>query len=112
MNLTISIEPVSVPLRLESSGTVRVGQTRVTLDSLVATYESGSTPEEIQEQFPTLVLADIYWVIGYYLAHRSEVDAYLASRRAQADEIKRQYEELHDPTGIKERLLARMAVKG
>ena len=112
MNLTINIEADSVPLRLESSGTVRVGQTRVTLDSLVATYESGSTPEEIQEQFPTLVLADIYWVIGYYLAHRFEVDAYLASRRAQADEIQRQYEELHDPNGIKERLLARMAAKG
>ncbi len=107
MNLTINLDPV--PLRLDASGTVRIGLTRVTLDSVVTTDESGSTPEEIGEQFPSLALADIYSVVGYYLNNRKEIDAYLTQRRTEADEIRRQHEMRDDPTGLRERLLARQA---
>jgi hypothetical protein len=52
-------------------------------------------------------LADIYSVIGYYLRRRDEVDAYLQERRHQAQEIRAHNEALHNPAGIRERLLNR-----
>ena len=39
------------PLRWDEAGGIRIGSSRVTLDSLLATYHNGSTPEEIAIQF-------------------------------------------------------------
>lgn len=105
MSLTISAEPV--PLETDADGVVRVGSTRVSLDSVVFAFNEGSTPEEIVQQYTTLDLADVYAVIGYYLQHRAEVADYLAARRAQRDEIRREVESRFDPHGIRDRLLAR-----
>ena len=105
MSLTISAEPV--PLETDADGVVRVGDTRVSLDSVVFAFNEGSTPEEIVQQYTTLDLADVYAVIGYYLQHRAEVEEYLAARRVQRDEIRREVETRFDPHGIRDRLLAR-----
>lgn len=101
------IEDTKVPLRVDADGGLRVGATRVTLDSVIASFEQGASAEEILEHYPSLRLADIYGVITFYLTHREQVDAYLASRRQQADEIRRAHELLHDPGPFRERLLAR-----
>ena len=58
-------------------GTLFVGESRVTLETVLARFHQSHTPEEIQAAFPTLNLADIYSVIAYYLMHKNEVDAYL-----------------------------------
>lgn len=108
-NLAIAIEPV--PLHTDPGGVVRVGGTRVTLDSVVYSFQEGSTAEEILEQYSSLRLADIYAVIGYYLRHREEVEAYIREQRRQAEEIRRQDEARYDRVGIRERLLARRAAK-
>lgn len=105
MSLTISVEPV--PLAADADGVVRVGGTRVSLDSVIFAFNEGSTPEEIVQQYTTLDLADVYAVIGYYLQHRAEVEEYLAARRVQRDEIRREVESRFDPHGIRDRLLAR-----
>jgi len=106
-NLVIEVEPI--PLEMDASGVVRVGGTRVTLDTVVAAFQEGATAEEIVYQYPSLNLADVYAAITYYLQHSSEVDAYLERRQAQADEVRRQNEARFDPHGIRERLLARRA---
>ena len=106
-NLVIEAEPI--PLEMDASGVVRVGGTRVTLDTVVAAFQEGATAEEIVYQYPSLNLADVYAAITYYLKHPSEVDAYLERRQAQADEVRRQNEARFDPRGIRERLLARRA---
>jgi uncharacterized protein (DUF433 family) len=109
MTLEIANDPV--PLKIDQDGTVRVGGTRVTLDVMLAGFDQGEAPEEIVSAFPTLKLADVYLVIGYYLRHRDEVDAYLAVQRRQADELRAKIES--DPAqrafrdGLRERLLAR-----
>lgn len=108
-NLAIAIEPV--PLHTDAGGVVRVGGTRVTLDSVVYSFQEGSTAEEILEQYSSLRLADVYAVIGYYLRHREEVEAYIQEQRRQAEEIRRQDEARYDRVGIRERLLARRAAK-
>jgi uncharacterized protein (DUF433 family) len=61
-------------------GALRVGGTSVTLETVLWTYQQGSTPEDIVDQYPTLNLGDVYDVIAYYLRHRQEIDQYLATR--------------------------------
>ena len=110
--MALAIEPAPVPLRTDADGVVRVGRTRVTLDTVVAAFEEGATAEEIVQQYPSLDLADVYSVIGFYLRHRSEVDAYLRQRQQQADAARAYSESRHDPSGVRERLLARKAKRG
>jgi uncharacterized protein (DUF433 family) len=105
MSLTISTEPI--PLESDADGVVRVGGTRVSLDSVIYAFNEGSTPEEIVQQYTTLDLADVYAVISYYLQHRGEVNEYLAARRVHRDEVRREVEARFDPHGIRDRLLAR-----
>jgi hypothetical protein len=79
----------------------------VSLDSVIYHFNNGCTPEEIQQSFPTLELADIYGTISYYLRHRAEVDAFVEERRQEAEELRRKIEEICPPDGFRERLLAR-----
>jgi uncharacterized protein (DUF433 family) len=105
--MTFTIEQVSVPLAVDKHGVIRVGGTRVTLDTVVAAFREGATAEEIVQQYPSLQLADVYWVIGYFLQHQAEVDAYLAERQHRAALLRAQNEAQFDPVGIRDRLLAR-----
>ena len=99
-----------LPLRVDDTGTVRVGSSRLTLDVVIGAYRSGMAPEEIARQLDTLDLADVHFAISYYLRHRDEVDEYLRQRRAQADELQRQIEaEQADRPNLKGALLARFA---
>jgi uncharacterized protein (DUF433 family) len=96
-----------IPLSTDNDGVIRVGKTRVTLDTIVGAFKDGAAAEEIAYQYPTVSLADIYSVIGHYLRQKTEVDAYLKRREKFAAEIRRQNEARFDATGIRERLLAR-----
>lgn len=107
IHLVIAAEPI--PLEMDADGVVRVGGTRVTLDTVVVAFQEGATAEEIVYQYPSLNLADVYAVIAYYLQRRPEVEAYLRQRQGQADEVQKQNEARFDPHGIRERLLARRA---
>lgn len=98
----------SVPLLLDSTGVVRVGDTRVTLDTVVEAFKLGATAEGIVEQFPALSLADIYSTIGFYLRNTTEIDAFLEERRRQAASSRESYEG-NSLSGYRERLLARRA---
>lgn len=109
MNLVIQDKPV--PLGADPDGVVRVAGTRVTLDVVVNAYNSGATPEQIAEDFSSLELSDIYDVISFYLRNRFAVDSYLSLQRNEAAEIRKQMEEQFDPTGIRERLMARKSLK-
>ncbi len=105
MTLAIAVEPA--PLEIDSDGVVRVGKTRVTLDTIVTAFLEGATAEEIGEQYTSLRLSDIYFVIGYYLRHKAEVDAYLLERQRQAAAIRQETEQRFNPIGIRDQLLAR-----
>jgi uncharacterized protein (DUF433 family) len=105
--MSLTVTPELVPLVADRDGVMRVGGTRVTLDTIVAAFREGATAEEITQQYPSLRLADVYAVIGYYLRHQSEVDHYLRERRQQAIEVRRSNEARFDPAGVRDRLLAR-----
>ena len=97
----------AIPLRTDSAGVVRIGGTRITLETLVWAYCDGATAEEIVQQYPSLNLADVYHVIGYYLRRTSEVEAYLHERNVDAQALRKQNEARCDPQGVRARLLAR-----
>jgi uncharacterized protein (DUF433 family) len=108
MSVTIASEPSG--LRLDDAGTIRVGATRVTLDTLAAAFAAGATPEQFAQDYPVLGLADIYAALGYYLRHKAELDEYLAQRQEAADTFRNENLRLH-AQGIRERLLARRSAR-
>jgi uncharacterized protein (DUF433 family) len=107
MATTLQIQPVPLPLKLDKTGVVRVGGTRVTLDTAVRAFIRGATAEEIAQQYPSLALSDIYATIGYYLQYWQDVEKYLEKRQKHAQAVKRENLKRFDQSGIRERLLAR-----
>ena len=98
-----------IPLTADAHGVLRIGNTRVTLDTVLAAFADGATAEEIVKQYSSLHLADVYSVLGYYLRHTAEVDVYLQQRHQQRETVRQQNETRFDPHGVRERLLARRA---
>jgi uncharacterized protein (DUF433 family) len=101
----------TIPLEMDAEGVIRVSNTRVTLDTIVQAFSQGATPEEIAQQYPTVPLADIYFVIGYVLRRSDHVDAYIQRRSRQAEEVRRENESRCHPIGVRERLLARRTLR-
>ena len=72
----------------EREGAYRISGTRVSLDSVVYAFLRGSSPESIVRSFPTLNLEQVYGAITFYLAHESEVDAYLKEGEARFEDMR------------------------
>jgi uncharacterized protein (DUF433 family) len=111
MNLTP--EAIPVPLRDDGHGGLRVGQTRVSLESVWHMHQQGASPAEIVRAFDTLQLADVHAVLAWALGHADAVGAYLRRRDEEAAQIRRQLEEAgltptrEESAKLKERLMAR-----
>lgn len=110
MDLAVVAEPA--PLKIDQDGVARVSTTRVTLATVIDAFHEGATAETIVQQYPSLSLADVYAVIGYYLHHQVAVDAYLAEQQREADLVRQQNEGRFDPNGVRARLLARRQQAG
>lgn len=111
--MPLDIQPELPPLRVDPvGGAIRVGRTRVLFVLVVRAFQRGDTPEEIVRAYDTLNLADVYGAVAFYLRHREEVEAYLAGYDRAAEEIRKKIEETQGPqTGLKEKLLRRLAEK-
>lgn len=105
--MTLTLERQMIPLKEDRNHVMRVGETRVTLDTVVRAFEEGHTAEEIVSHYPALRLADVYTVIAYYLNHRSEVRAYLQRQETAVQKIWNQIEDRAEYQNFRERLLAR-----
>ena len=88
---------MTIPLRTDEQGAIRVSGTQVTLDTVIACYHQGDSPEAIHAGFPTLPVTDIYAVIAYYLARRDELDAYLQRRDEAAERLRQEIEANYTP---------------
>ncbi|MCE7990299.1 MAG: DUF433 domain-containing protein [Caldilinea sp. CFX5] len=106
--MTLPIERQIIPLTEDQHKVIRVGQTRVTLDTVIHAFEQGHTAEEIVSHYPALQLADVYAVIAYYLNHRAEVRTYLRRQEAEAKKLWAQVEAKTEYQHFRERLLARL----
>jgi uncharacterized protein (DUF433 family) len=88
---------VNIPLRTDENGVIRIGNTRVTLHTIIKSYQLGESPEIIYEGFPTIPLADIYAIIAYYLANRQLIDAYIQQVDEEAEHLRQEWEARYTP---------------
>ena len=93
--------------RRDEAGGIRIGRSRVTIDSVLASFLFGSTAEEIATQYSTLDVADISETIAYYLAHKQEIAAYLEQRQREVETIRQKISRMHGSIDLKKRLIAR-----
>lgn len=108
----MTLNTCKIPLQEDATGTIRVENTRVTLDTVVLAFREGATAEEIAERFPAISLSGVYAAIAFYLQNRTEVDAYLARREAEAEQIRVKIESRPETKDFRERLLARISSDG
>jgi uncharacterized protein (DUF433 family) len=111
--MMLKIEKQPVPLTANEHGVLRITGTRVSLDSVIAAFDLGATPEQIVHKFPTLKLADVYAVITYYLRHQDEVQSYLTEQRKASEALRKELEaEFPPPKNLRARLLKRRRSQG
>ena len=100
-----------VPLGPAADGTMHIGSSNVSLESVLYPFKLGATPEEIAQMFPSVELADIYAVIAYYLNHRGIVEAYLSRQEAAGNGVQAEIEAQPGYTSavqdLRDRLLSR-----
>lgn len=95
------------PLSCWADGSVRVGNSRVPMERIVYAYRTGETPEEINQDFSSLELSDIYGALAFYFRHKDMLDAYIQARETDAANQRRKHEARFPAESIRERLLAR-----
>ncbi len=61
----------------QRDGGYYVAGTRVSLDSVVYSFNGGQSPEAIQQDFPSLKRSQIYGAIAFYLDHQAEINQHL-----------------------------------
>jgi uncharacterized protein (DUF433 family) len=63
----------------QRNGGYYITGTRISLDSVVYSFNRGNSPEAIQSEYPLLKRSQIYGAIAFYLDHQAEIDEYLAN---------------------------------
>lgn len=91
-------------VQLDDQGAYRVGQTRVSLDSVVYAFLQGHSAESIADQYPALTLEEVYGAIAFYLANREDVDRYLKRQEKLWDKLRTEADAR--PAAVVERLRA------
>lgn len=76
-----------LPFRLTDDGTIRIGDSRVSLESVIYHYKLGASPEEISQKFPAVDLADVYASITYYLNNQATVEEYLRQQETNGGAV-------------------------
>ena len=112
MSVQIEFKVSAPPFHWDEAGGIRISKSRVTLDSILAAYHNGSTPEEIAVQYSVLPLEEIYAAIAYYLSHRQEIDNYLEQRRRKAQQQRNQFVQQCNLADLRQRLLDRYQSQG
>jgi uncharacterized protein (DUF433 family) len=83
MNLLGNIMPKEYVMYIED--VYRVGDTRVSLDSLVYLFREGMSAEGMVESYPALTLEQVHGALAFYLANQKEIDVYLAEGQRTAE---------------------------
>jgi uncharacterized protein (DUF433 family) len=108
MNLTL--DAIAHPIRVDATGVARIGNTRVTLETVIGKFLAGDTPEEIADAY-VLELSDVYATISYYLQHRPQVDSYLKETEAEEARVGQLIAQRSNTAELRQKLLARLAAR-
>jgi uncharacterized protein (DUF433 family) len=69
-------------------GEIMVEGHRISLYHVIDKYQSGFTPEQILDEYPTLSLEKINDVLAFYHENQAEVDAYLQRCRKEMEDFR------------------------
>jgi uncharacterized protein (DUF433 family) len=84
--------------------------TRISLDSIVYAFQKGASPEGIVQSFPLLTLEQVYGAIAFYLANRTEIDAYLVAEEEAFDAMPQPLR-IDDPVLYNKLMAAKAAIQ-
>jgi uncharacterized protein (DUF433 family) len=101
---SLVLEREAPPLHQDAHGVIRVGQTRVTLESIISLFEQGASAEEIALRYDALDLHEVYATLSYFLGHRQETQEYLDRARQTSLAARRDAERRSPAAQIRERL--------
>jgi uncharacterized protein (DUF433 family) len=105
--MILILECETPPLNQDETGAIRVGNSRVLLETVIHAFEDGASPESIVHCYSTLTLSDVYNAIGYYLRHQDLVKNYLNQREELAESVKERLSKIQpDLSLIRSRLLS------
>ncbi|MBX3288633.1 MAG: DUF433 domain-containing protein [Acidobacteria bacterium] len=105
------IETFPKPVKRDKHGVLRVGNSRVSLDGIVRMFNDGSDAAEIQYNYNTLSLAEVFGAISYYLHNKERIDAYLKRREVEIEKMREQNRLEFPPKITREMLLARKTAR-
>ncbi len=105
--MAVSFGTLPNVVRKVEGGTLRVGNSRVSLDSVVYAFNRGENAYEIQQSFDSLSLADVHAAIAYYLQNKESIDIYLSKRAAEFERKRAESHKDPDHIAFREKLLAR-----
>jgi uncharacterized protein (DUF433 family) len=100
---------LTIPLREEPAGVLRVGKSRVLLELVIHAFQEGESPESIVHSYDTLDLKDVYAVVGYYMNNPGPIDEYMRESDARAEVVRRKIEESQPPRENLRQLIAARA---
>ena len=108
--MSIVLEHEIPPLQEDTTGAVRVGNSRVLLETVIRSFQDGASPESIIYRYSSLSLSDVYNVIGYYLRHQDTIEKYLHQREQLAESVQQKLSEIQpDLSAIRFRLSNRQS---
>jgi len=74
----------------ENEGVYRIGNTRVSLDSIVYLFREGMSAESMVDSYPALTLEQVHGALAFYLGNQKEIDAYLEEGKREAQLLQEQ----------------------
>ncbi|RME00319.1 MAG: DUF433 domain-containing protein, partial [Bacteroidetes bacterium] len=104
-HMTLSKKSIELPLRQDEHGVIRIGDSRVSLDLIIQSWQNGFSAEEIASQFTAISLADVYASICFYLQNQEQVDAYLAENEKLAKALRKEIESTFPSSALRKKLL-------
>jgi len=95
-----------IPIRIDEHGVARVGGTRIPLETIVAAFRRGASPEEIVHAYSALKLSDVYKAISFIIDHPGEIAEYMKAVDADRATSLKLVEEHGDLYYLRDKLLA------
>jgi uncharacterized protein (DUF433 family) len=68
-------------------GRLRIDGTRMTVNQVVTLHRQGLTAAQVVERYPQRTPSEIYTVLAWYYAHKTEFDQELAHESAEDERV-------------------------
>lgn len=76
----------------QRDGNWYVGDSRVEVYSVIAAWQQGFSPEEVQSSFPVLSRLEVYGTILYFLEHQVEMESFFREVDALGEQLRAEAE--------------------